>query len=125
MVIDAPIHLLTTFSTTYPDQSPEWIVSAPGHEMWVAAAVVEGMQFSIHAPDLDAHTQFDRRSARDKRTCQNRPLPSWSRYLAGVVVTLIDTGMDIPATVAVITGNEPIGPRYDYSLGVTFLCAMV
>lgn len=117
--MDMPLRLLIAYQHEIAPQ-PEWIVQAPGREMWVAAAVPQSHQFHIQAPDLDARTSFDRRSAMNKRTLTNRPLPRWSRYLAGVVVALADAGLKLPGVQAIILGDEPQGPRYDYAMALAF-----
>jgi hypothetical protein len=114
-----PLRLLSVFNTVHPGVMPAYIVQASGREMWVAA-VEDAESFTIHAPDLDHRTQFTWRTARRKQTVLRRPLPSWARYPAGVVVNLCQNGMDLDGLSAVVVGGEALGPRYDYSLGVAF-----
>ncbi len=118
--INPPLRLLVAFQQSYPSQEPEWIVQAPGREMWVAANITSSDKFTIVAPDLDARTKFDRRAAKSRRTFTNRPLPRWARYPAGVIITLYAEGMDTPGMEAIVAGEEPPGPRYDYALGMAF-----
>lgn len=115
-----PLRLLAAFQAIYPGQIPALIVQAPGREMWVAALMSDSQGFTIHAPDLEARTHFDWRSAKFKRTVLNRPLPGWARYSAGVIHTLCAEGMDLAGLEAVAVGEEPSGPRYDYALGMAF-----
>lgn len=116
--INPPLRLLAAFQQTYPNAAPEWIVSAPGREMWVAAHIETSGKFTLITPDLDGRTTFDRRSARTKRTTHNRPLPSWARFPAGVVLELSAKGLDLPGVRAIMAGEEPPGPRYDYAMGL-------
>lgn len=113
-----PLRLLGAFQHSYPENSPDWIARAPGRDMWIAAYPTGDGHFRISVPDLEAQTHFDRRSARSKQTVARRPLPGWARYLAGVVVMLSDQGMDFPGMCAVILGEEPSGPRYEYTLAL-------
>lgn len=113
-----PLRLLVAYQQLYPEQPPEHIVQAPGRDMWVAANIDDTDTFTIHVPDLDARTTFNWRSAKFKRTVLNRPLPSWARYPAGVIFTLCAMGLDVTGVDAVLVGEEPPGPRYDYALGM-------
>jgi galactokinase len=113
-----PLRLLAAFQDACPGQPPEWIVRAPGREMWLAAIRVTLRQFTLIAPDLEARTTFDLRSARGRRTVDQRPLPRWAVYAAGVTLALVDQGLDITGLKLVAVGEEPPGPRYDYGLGM-------
>jgi galactokinase len=87
--------------------------------MWIAANIGADATFNVHVPDLEAHTSFNYRSARVRNTVFNRPLPTWARYIAGVLILLRDTGTETEGLQAVLAGSEPAGPRYDYALGIT------
>ena len=115
---DPPLRLLMAFHQTFDGASPEWILQAPGREMWVAATAATA-DYTIHAPDLEQRTTFSWRSARQKHTVLKRPLPKWARFPAGVIVPLTAKGMDAPGIKAVFVGEES-GPRYDYAAGVAF-----
>jgi galactokinase len=115
-----PLRLLSAFSAAYPKTSPDYIIQATGREMWIAATTQGSTAFTLHAPDLGHTTRFDWRSAKGKRTLLKRPLPSWARYPAGVIVHLCAAGMDLPGIDAVAVGMEPPGPRYNFSLGIAF-----
>ena len=117
---DPPLRLLATFHEIYPALEPTYIIQAPGRELWVAAAVSEAEAFTIHAPDLEGRVSFSWRTAKNKRTLLNRPLPSWARYPAGVILRLCADGLDADGVEAVVLGAERLGPRYDYSLGIAF-----
>ena len=86
--------------------------------MWAAARFNGTVDYAIHAVDLGAQTTFSYQSAKVKQTIRRRPLPGWARYIAGVGVMLND--LDMPGIDAVVCGNEPPGPRYDFALGVVF-----
>jgi len=113
--INPPLRLLAAFQDTYPDQTPERIVEAPGREMWVAADLSSDHVFTLIAPDFGGRTSFTWQSAKTKHTLLNRPLPSWARYPAGVILTLGGDGLQTPGLHAVFVGEEPAGPRYDYA----------
>ena len=115
-----PLRLLATFQMTYPSQRANWVMSAPERDMWVGASVYDSGQFSVTVPDLEAHTIFRIKSARIKRTVDNAPLPTWATYLAGVSVILSNAGMTFPGADMVLAGEEPPGPRYEYSMGMAF-----
>jgi len=115
-----PLRLLATFQLTYPSQRANWVLSVPERDMWVGASIYENGQFSVTAPDLDGEVVFRVKSARVKRTANNNTLPSWSHYLAGVAVILSNNGLSFPGGDMVIAGDEPAGPRYEYSMGMVF-----
>ena len=116
--INPPVRLLAAFQDTYPDQTPERIVEAPGRDMWVAADLSGDHVFTLIAPDFKSHTSFTWQGAKTRRTVLNRPLPSWARYPAGVILTLGGDGLDTSGVNAVFVGEEPSGPRYDYAVGM-------
>jgi galactokinase len=97
---------------------PDWIVQAPGREMWMAGGTCDGDEYTLHGADFDSHATFSHRSAKSKQTVLKRPLPVWARYPAGVVIALNDAGLDVPGLQAVLLGDEPHGPRYDFGLGL-------
>jgi len=115
-----PLRLLATFQLTYPSQRANWVMSAPERDMWVGASIYESGQFSVTVPDLDDNIVFRVKSARIKRTADNGALPKWAHYLAGVAVILSNKGMSFPGGDMVIAGDEPAGPRYEYSMGMAF-----
>ncbi len=115
-----PLRLLAAFQLTYPSQRANWIIDAPDRDMWVGASVYDSGQFSVTVPDLEATTTFRVKSARIKRTADNTPLPTWALYLAGVAVILSNAGLSCPGADMVLAGEEPSGPRYEYSMGMAF-----
>ncbi len=117
---DPPLRLLAAFQQAYPHLSPDYLIQAPGREMWVAAAPGSDSTFNIHAPDMDGRTAFSWRTAKFKRTTLNRPLPHWARYPAGVIVMLCAGELDTDGINAVIIGEEPSGPRYEFGMGMAF-----
>lgn len=117
--MNPPIRLLTA-SQQYLSAEPQLMLAVPGRDMWVAADVVDGHEYTIITPDLGGRTIFDRRSAKLNRTVRSRPLPRWARYLAGTLLVLSDDGLELPGVTAVILGDEPSGPRYEHALGMAF-----
>jgi hypothetical protein len=113
------MRLLLAFQTAFPSMMPEWLVQAPGREMWAAAMLDAQPEFTLIAPDLEARTTFSLRSAKTKTTVMNRPLPRWARYAAGVLIALCESGMELQGFQAVVIGSEPNGPRYEYAIGLT------
>jgi galactokinase len=98
------------------------IFQAPERDMWIAAQYNSREQYACLALDLNesALTTFNLQSAKTRRTVTKRPLPRWARYPAGVIMTLSGMGLDVRGMNAVICGDEPPGPRYEYSLGILF-----
>lgn len=115
-----PLRLLASFQLTYPSQRANWILDVPGRDMWIGAGVYDSGQFSVTVPDIDDSTTFRVKSARIKRTADNTALPRWSYYLAGVAVILSNRGMSFLGADMVLAGEEPAGPRYEYSMGMAF-----
>lgn len=115
-----PLRLLTTFQQTYPSQRANWVLAVPGRDMWVGASIYESGKFVVAAPDLDDKTVFRVMTARIKRTIDNVALPKWGLYLGGVAVALSNEGLTFPGADVVIAGEEPRGPRYEYSMGMAF-----
>lgn len=115
-----PLRLLAAFQMTYPSQRANWIIDTPDRDMWVGASIYDSGQFSVTVPDLEDETIFRVKSARIKRTVNNVALPKWAHYLAGVAVILSNDGMTLPGADMVLAGEEPAGPRYEYSMGMAF-----
>lgn len=88
--------------------------------MWVAAVSLDDAEYTILGEDFAGETTFSHRSAKQKRTHLQRPLPVWVRYPAGVIVHLGDHGLEIGGFSAIVVGDEPPGPRYQFSLGLVF-----
>jgi galactokinase len=112
------MRLLMSFQQHFPALTPDWILQAPGRDMWVAATFIDNPTFSIAVADLDARATFSYRSAKTRTTALNRPLPGWARYPAGVLLALRDEGLEATGLQAALAGGEPRGPRYDHSLGI-------
>jgi galactokinase len=115
---DPPMRLLMSFQQHFPALTPDWIVQAPGRDMWVAAAFIDQPSFTVGVADLDARVTFNYRSAKTRTTVFNRPLPGWARYPAGVLLALRDEGIETTGLQAELAGGEPRGPRYEHSLGI-------
>ncbi|HEX2905920.1 MAG TPA: hypothetical protein VHO69_03620 [Phototrophicaceae bacterium] len=115
-----PVHLLAAFQHAYPEQTPEWVIRAPGRNVWIAAAPVSAEQFTISAPAHESRTCFSLRSAKTGRTVNQRPLVRWARYPAAVLLALYENLMDVIGLNIVVLSEEPTGPGYDYGLGIAF-----
>lgn len=116
-MMNPPLRLLAAFQTVQGRQA-EWMLSVPDRELWIAADLVETPTVTIHAPDLEAETHFDRRSARQLRTTKGRPLPSWARLMAAATIAISEQGLSQPGVICVIVGDEPPGPRYEHTMGM-------
>lgn len=113
------MRLLLAFQQLYPAQTtPEWVIQAPGREMWAAAAPQPGHEFTVAVPDLDARVTFSYRSAHRGTSVLNRPLPRWARYAAGALLALREGGVECDGLLAVVMGSEPLGPRYEHAVGI-------
>ncbi len=115
---DPPIRLLTKFAEAFPEKSPQIVVQAPDREMWAAASFNGTAACKVFTADGTGRTTFSYQSAKRKQTIHRRPIPRWARYLAGVSV-LLDVP-EMPGVDVVVCGDEPAGPRYDFSLGILF-----
>ncbi|MBC8098632.1 MAG: hypothetical protein H7Y11_04260 [Armatimonadetes bacterium] len=120
--LNPPLSLLAAYQKVYPTQSPSWIVQAPGRETWIAASLVsESDGYTLTSGNLNAQAKFTRRSALLKRTVTNRPIPSWARYAAGVVVLMSEAGLIVPGVMVVSSSEDTsFGPRHDHALGMAF-----
>jgi len=117
--MNPPVRLLIATQEHF-HKAAEWLIDVPGREMWVAAQITNDYQYAITVPDLNAHTIFDRRGAKSKKTVRNRPLPRWARQIAGVLLVLSDEGLAVPGVKVILLGDEPPGPRYEHALGMGF-----
>lgn len=115
---DPPVRLLAAFFDNFPDQTPSSVLQAPERDMWGMAARRDSGRFTLVVPDLAGDVVMTLESARYGQTALNRPLPGWARFAAGVVVALADAGLVLPGADFAVAGEEPAGPRYDYSLAL-------
>jgi hypothetical protein len=118
-VMNPPVRLLFAFQNLY-DKSADQMIKVDQRDMWALADIAPIHDFTVHAPDLEAHTRFDLRSARDFRTTTQRPLPSWARSIAGVAWCMSQDGIPMVGGNFVLMGDEPAGPRYEYAMGMAF-----
>ncbi len=116
--VNPPVRLLAAFQQAFPDRSPEWIVRAPGRDVWAAACRARAEQFCAANADEDARAVFTLRSARLKRTAMQRPLPRWARCPASVLVALHETAAPVIGFYFMLVSEEPAGPSQDYGLGL-------
>ena len=117
---DPPLRLLVAFQQGWPDHTPDVVFCAPGRSLWLAGRVTTPERWTLHAPDVSdtASATFTRQSARARQTWLRRPLPRWARFPAGVLLALPDA--EAPGLEAVVCGDEPAGPRYEYALMLLF-----
>jgi hypothetical protein len=116
--INPPVRLLASFADVFPNDSAVLVLQAPGRDLWVAAGINGSQRYAVHALELESRTTFTRQSAKQCHTVLRRPLPRWARYAAGVALLL--PHIDVPGVTALICGDEPPGPRYDYAVGMVF-----
>jgi hypothetical protein len=114
---DAPLRLIVNYQAAF-GTTPAYVLKAPGREFWIAAETTDTGVMDLRAPDLDGAAVFHRRSARDLHTVRGRPLPRWARLAARVLLALHTPGGT--GCRAVLVGEEPAGPRYDYALAMAF-----
>jgi len=84
-VINPPLRLLSAFQDAQ-GTTPEWLVEVPGRAMWLAAEPTNSHKQTVVVPDLDGRTVFNLQSAKKLHTIRSRPLPSWARLMAGVLI---------------------------------------
>ena len=113
-----PLRLLTAINRSLDPQRPNHMFKLTQREMWVAAQPTARYWYRIEAPDLKRSVQFSHRSAKCYQSSLRRPLGRWARYVAGVVVQLGDDGLPFPPFHMVVIGDEPLGPRYAFGMGL-------
>lgn len=118
-MMNPPLRLLGAFQQETQEE-PEHLLALSGRTMWLAAKMTEHNRQTVIAVDKDARVTFDRSSARRKQTAHKRKLPAWAYYTAGAVAVLERRGLELGGAIMVIAGDEPVGPRYDHALGMTF-----
>ena len=114
-----PVMLLAAFTEAFPDHVMQFLIRAPGREMWIAASYSDDEAVTVVAPE-EGRATFNLQSAKVKQTITRRPLPRWARYPAGVTLLLAQNGLDLIGLNLVVMGNEPPGPRFDYGSGMAF-----
>jgi hypothetical protein len=117
---DPPLRLLVAYQMQFPGDEPEMLFCAPGRDLWLAGRMNGTPRFTLTALDInpDAPVSFTMQSARQMQTHTQRPLPRWARFPAAglrLLASFHPMGMD-----ALICGDEPPGPRYDYALLLLF-----
>ncbi len=117
---DPPVHLLAGFARFLPDKTPELVLQAPGRALWAAVSRRTDDYFSMASLEFDSRAVFSYQSAKVRRTLMRRPLPSWVRYGAGMLVLLSNHGLDVGGFDAVVAGSESDEVRYEYSVGLAF-----
>lgn len=119
---DPPLRLLVKFEALYSNDPPDVLFKAPERDLWLAARYHDRETYACLSLEYNANTPttFNLQSAKQRQTVLHRPLPRWARYPAGVLILLRDADFEIPPFNAVICGDEPAGPRYEYALGILF-----
>ena len=119
-MMNPPLRLLTAYQNAH-GTTPDVLVEVPGRAMWLAAQPAESHRQMLTVPDLGGQATFDLQSAKQMRTVRSRPLPKWARIPAGVLLSLVtQPTMMFPGMACVVVGDEPTGPRYEYSLGMAY-----
>lgn len=122
---DPPVRLLAAFFNSFPGHTPDCLVKAPDRELWSMATRRETGRFTLVAPDLDGEVSLTTQSALNGQTAANRPLPGWARFPAGVLAALVQNSLPLSGADIAIAGDEPLGPRYDYALGLVVGAALL
>lgn len=117
---DPPLRLLIGYQNQFSGGEPDILFCAPGRDLWLAGHLNGTPRFMLTALDInpDQPVNFTLQSARQMQTTTQRPLPRWARYPAAclrVLSNFAPMGMD-----ALICGDEPAGPRYEYALILLF-----
>jgi galactokinase len=118
--MNPPLRLLAAFQEEFKKE-PKQIIKVDGRELWVAAELDGGKDYTVILPDMHCRIRFDRSSAKRQRSLSNRPLPTWAKYMAGALGILERSGLNIQGAQIVMSGDEPAGPRYEYALGMAFI----
>lgn len=116
-----PIRLLAKYQELFT-HAPEIVYQAPRRDMWIAARLLNEPRYSVLSLEHAGSTMatFTLQSAKRKQTSTHRPLPKWARFPAGTLVYLSKGDVDARGMVAVVCGDEPSGPRYDYAMSILF-----
>ena len=117
---DPPVHLLAGFARFLPEKTPELVLQAPGRALWAAVIRRTDDYFSMSSVEFDSRAAFSYQSAKVRRTVMRRPLPSWVRYGAGMLMLLSNEGLDASGFDAVVAGSENDDARYEYAVGLAF-----
>lgn len=122
-----PRPLLTAFKHTFPDQTPDVFVRAPGRvnllgghvdmhggpviniainrEIWLAAAYGSADLVHLYAADLDTSVTLSLRRLEERVDVVGETLPNWAHYPAGVAWAIQRRGLKINGINAVFLGN--------------------
>lgn len=123
--MNPPLRLLVAFESLI-GEPPDQIAGVPERDMWAACRWGQPDRWQVYVPDLEAQVLFTPRSIRNARNAVGRPIPPWARYLRGICHTLeADNLLPVDGGRLVVVGDEPHGPRYEFSLAMTLaaVCA--
>jgi galactokinase len=120
--INPPLRLLAVIPK-HLHREADFIVQAPGRDLWLAGVKWAEPTVQVAVPEVSAKTHFDYHSARRKQTLMNRPLPGWSRYVAGAYLRLQEDGLNVPGLSVFAISDEPAGPGFAFGLGMAFVMA--
>lgn len=122
-----PQHLLDAFRQTFPDQTPDVMVRAPGRvnllgghvdiqeglvlniaidrEIWLAASAGSNSHIHLYAADLGESATIPLEHLEARADVHGQDLPRWACYPAGVAWALRRRNLSLPGINAVFAGN--------------------
>lgn len=86
--------------------------------VWLAASPLLDSLIRITALDFDEHSEMSLENLPSKTDLDEKPLPQWARYPAGVAWALQKEGLSVCGIQAVLTSNLPIGAGLSSSAAV-------
>jgi hypothetical protein len=121
--VNPPLRLLVAFDALI-QQPPEVLLTVEGREVWLAGIWNYAGRWQVCLPDLEAQVIFSAASLRRRQNAAGRPLPPWTRPLRAAWMALT-SAHQLPAEGArfVIAADEPLGPRYEFSVALAFAAA--
>ena len=121
--LNPPLRLLVAFEALI-QQPPEVLLTVEGREVWLAGIWNYAERWQVCLPDLEAQVIFSAASLRRRQNAAGRPLPPWTRPLRAAWMALT-SAHQLPAEGArfVIAADEPLGPRYEFSVALAFAAA--
>ena len=136
---DIPSRLITSYASWFGG-SPDFFVRAPGRvdlvgahtdynegpvlpaavnmHSWVAARPAEGKRVTIHACDMAETVTIDLRNLDARIDADDRPLPNWAMYVAGVAWSMREAGIRPGGAEMAIASDVLIGAGLSSSAAV-------
>src|SRR5688572_1593488 len=90
-----PLRLMVSLHD-YLKGNPDWLLTVPGREMWVAAQPNEKHYHLFVLPDWTARLKFDASSIRRGNRTTGQPIPHRMRYLAAAAHYLYNERFVVP-----------------------------